>query len=127
LFLVLLVLLSMFMTIPFFERHKRGMKPLGLSTFDILVFEEQAHYKVRGGECVQRNAAPHVYVYRTLFQAQMNVGLEPRNLIFGETDYSFFSERPVPACFLKSVFEGMLCRKSFIRSAVELTFINHSW
>ena len=49
-------------------------------------------------------AAPHRYVCRTFFQAQMNVGFEPRKLIFGETDYSFFSERPVPACSLKSIF-----------------------
>ena len=48
---------------------------------------------------------PHIYVYRTLFQAQMNVGYEPRNLIFVETNYSFFSERSVPACFLKNIFE----------------------
>ena len=50
-------------------------------------------------------AVPHKYVCRTFFQAQMNVGLEPRKLIFGETDYSFFNERPVPACFLKYFIE----------------------
>jgi hypothetical protein len=33
----------------------------------------------------------------------MNVGVEPRKLIFGETDYSFFSERPVPACSLENI------------------------
>ena len=49
---------------------------------------------------------PHAYVYRTFFQAQMNVGCEPRKLIFGETNYSFFSERPVPACSLKSIIRG---------------------
>jgi len=39
------------------------------------------------------------------FQAQMNAGREPRKLIFGETDYSFFAECPVPACSLKYIFE----------------------
>jgi hypothetical protein len=39
------------------------------------------------------------------FQAQMNAGCEPRKLIFGETDYSFFAEHPVTACSLKSIFE----------------------
>jgi len=61
---------------------------------------KQAHYKAREGECVQRFAAPNIYVRRMFFQAQMNEGYEPRKLIFGETDYSFFSERPVPACSL---------------------------
>jgi len=28
-------------------------------------------------------------------------GVVPRKLIFGETDYSFFSERPVPTCSLE--------------------------
>jgi len=46
-------------------------------------------------------AVPNYYVCRTFFQAQMNEGYEPRKLIFGETDYSFFNGRLVPACFLK--------------------------
>jgi len=51
--------------------------------------------------CSTEIAVPNLYVRRMFFQAQMNVGLVPRKLIFGETDYSFFAERPVPACSLK--------------------------
>jgi len=40
---------------------------------------EQANYKVRGGECVQRLAAPNYYVYRMPFQAQINVGINERS------------------------------------------------
>jgi len=66
---------------------------------------EQANYKVRGGECVQTPKAvePNKYVYRMLFQAQINAGSEPRKLIFGETITRFSCEHPVPACKLKSI------------------------
>jgi len=39
----------------------------------------------------QRLAVPNLYVYRKLFQAQINVGVVPRKLIFVKTDYSFLS------------------------------------
>ena len=77
---------------------------------------------------------PHIYVRRTFFQAQMNVGLEPRKLIFGETDYSFFVGRPVPARSLeyflreavmpKIVYQiccGIDVHKSFVVACIATT------
>ena len=93
-----------------------------------MCLRKQAHYKARGSKCVQPIVVPHSYVRRTFFQAQMNVGFEPRKLIFGETDYPFFAECPVPACFLKYFLRRLLCQKSFTLSAVELTSTNRlSW
>jgi hypothetical protein len=40
------------------------------------------------------------------FQAQMNVGFEPRKLIFGEADYSFSLEHSVPARSPQIYFKG---------------------
>ena len=62
---------------------------------------KQGNYRARGGKCDQRRlAVPKGYVCRTFFQAQINVGIEPRKLIFGETDYSFFgvSVQSLPVC-----------------------------
>jgi transposase len=101
-----------------------------------LCLRKQAHYKARGGDCVQLyTAVPNTYVRRTFFQAQIIVGFVPRKLIFGETDYSFFAECPVPACSLKYIFEegifvpkivypvccGMDVHKSFVVACVATT------
>jgi transposase len=69
-----------------------------------------------------------------LFQAQMNAGLEPRKLIFGETDYSFFAERPVPARSLENILReavmpkivypiccGIDVHKSFVVACIAVT------
>ena len=77
---------------------------------------------------------PNSYVYSPLFQAQMNVGFEPRKLIFGETNYSFFSERSVPACYPQIFFEegimpkivhkiccGIDVHKSFVVACIATT------
>ena len=60
------------MTIPLCERHKTVMKPgcPPLKTFNNFLVQyglkKQAHYKVRGGECVQCDlAVPHSYFLST--------------------------------------------------------------
>ena len=91
------------MTTPFCERHKRLMKqalPNALK-IDILILEETGTLLeyVEVSTTNYQRICPYGYVYRMFFQAQMNVGVEPRKLIFGETDYSFSLEHSVPALF----------------------------
>ena len=119
------------MTIPLCEKHKTEMKPgcPPLKTFNNFLVQyglkKQAHYKVRGGECVQRDlAVPHNYVYRMLFQAQINVGIEPRNLIFVKTILVFSVSVQSLSVSSNIFIEETICQKSYIQSAVELMFTN---
>jgi len=50
-----MLIFPIYMTIPFFERHKTVMKPGCAFLFLLKCYlRKQVHYKVRGGECVQQ-------------------------------------------------------------------------
>ena len=56
--------------------------------------QERVEVSAAANRCTVYLCAPDV------LSSTNECGLAPRKLIFGETDYSFFSERPVPACSL---------------------------
>ena len=100
------------MTIPFrcaegTKRHENFFCRYTALVFYVkILLEKQVHYRVRGGEWAQRKLN-RIFMCTDCSFKHKYVWQWPRRLIFGETNYSFFSEQSVNACFLKYILRGL--------------------